>query len=396
MTVLPVKDRFHLPKGVIYLDGNSLGPLPVTAADRARTVLEEEWGTRLIRAWNDRGWMDLPARVGDRIAALIGAPDGSVTTGDTLSIKVHQALDAALSLRPDRRVILSDAGNFPTDLYIADGLARRLAAGHEVRTPDPDAVIEAIDDEVAVLLLTQVDYRTGRLHDMAALTRTAHEAGALVIWDLAHSAGALPVDLAGCDADFAVGCTYKYLNGGPGAPAFIYVRPDLAGQIDPGLAGWMGHARPFAMERGFAPAAGTERMRIGTPPVVPLSILDAALDAWDGIVMRDVRAASMRLSECFVRELARLAPALKLVSPADPERRGSQVSFAFEDGYALMQALIEDGVIGDFRPPDLVRFGITPLYLDEDDIHQAALRIARVLDTDVWREPRFARRARVT
>ena len=396
MTALPVKDRFELPKGVIYLDGNSLGPLPRGAADRARTVLTEEWGTRLIRAWNDRGWMDLPARVGDRIAGLIGAAPGTVATGDTLSIKVHQALDAALALRPDRRVILSDSGNFPTDLYVADGLTRMRGRGHEVRTPAPEDVACAIDDSVAVLLLTQVDYRTGRLHDIPALTRAAHDAGALVIWDLAHSAGALPVDLSGCGADFAVGCSYKYLNGGPGAPAFIYVRPDLVERIDPGLAGWMGHARPFAMERDYAPAPGSERMRIGTPPVVQLSILDAALDAWDGVVMQDVRRASIRLSELFVTELARLAPSLRLVSPTDPEARGSQVSFAHPHGYEVMQALIEDGVIGDFRPPDLLRFGITPLYLDADDIRHAAVRIARTLDSEVWREPRFARRSRVT
>ena len=256
MTELPVKDRFHLPEGVIYLDGNSLGVLPTGAAARAAQVIESDWGQELIRAWNARDWMAMPQRVGDRIGRLIGAPAGSVTMGDTLSVKVYQALSAALQMVPHRRVILSDAGNFPSDLYMADGLARHLARGHEVRTPAPEDVLSAITEEVAVVMLTEVDYRTGRRHDVAEITRAAQDAGAVMIWDLAHSAGALPVDLAGCGCEFAVGCTYKYLNGGPGAPAFIYVRPDLADAIDPALAGWLGHAAPFAMERGYRPAAG--------------------------------------------------------------------------------------------------------------------------------------------
>jgi len=244
---LPRKELFEIPAGVIYLDGNSLGVLPKGAAERAATVIREEWGTELIRAWNTASWIDLPARVGDRIAALIGAPEGSVATGDTLSIKVYQALDAALKMRPDRRVILSDNGNFPTDLYMAQGLIGTIAKDYVLRTPAPEQVAEAISDEVAVVMLTQVDYRTGRMHDMAQITRAAHAAGAVMIWDLAHSAGALALDVAGSDAEFAVGCTYKYFNGGPGAPAFIYARPDIVDSIDPALAGWMGHEAPFAL-----------------------------------------------------------------------------------------------------------------------------------------------------
>lgn len=392
---------FHLPEGVIYLDGNSLGPLPLAAEARAAHVMRREWGDRLIRAWNEAGWIDLPSRVGDRIARLVGAPPGSVVVGDTLSIKVFQALAAALSLRPDRRVVLTDSGNFPSDLYIAAGLLRALG-GRELRVVAPEEVADAIDADVAAVMLTEVDYRTGRLHDMAALTRRAHEAGAITVWDLAHSAGALPVDLAGARADFAVGCTYKYLNGGPGAPAFIYVAPEHAGTAEPILSGWMGHAEPFAFDLAYRPAGGIERMRVGTPPIIQLAVLDAALDAWDGISLADVRAASIRLSERFVAEVeARCpvlapAPALALASPRDPLARGSQVSFRHPSAYPVMQALIARGVIGDFRAPDLLRFGFTPLYLGEEEVVRAARILADVLDTAGWDRPEFHRRAAVT
>ncbi len=284
---------FHLPEGVIYLDGNSLGPLPRAALAAVTRTLEEEWGQELIRAWNTRGWIGKPRGLGDRIARLIGAPPGTVVVGDTLSIKVFQALAAALALNPDRRVILSDNGNFPTDLYMAQGLVTLLDRGYTLRTPAPEDVEAAIADDVAVLMLTEVDYRTGRLHDMGPLIAKAHAAGALVIWDLAHSAGALPVDVAGLDTDFAVGCTYKYLNGGPGAPAFIYVAPRLADHVQPVLSGWLGHDAPFAFELGYRPAAGIERMRVGTPPLLAYAALEAALEAWDGVDMADVRARSI-------------------------------------------------------------------------------------------------------
>ena len=390
------KDMFDLPEGVIYLDGNSLGALPRAAAARAQTVILDEWGQSLIRAWNSAGWMALPQTVGDRIAGLIGAQPGSVATGDTLSIKVFQALAAALRMRPDRRVILSDSGNFPSDLYMAQGLIATIGKGHELRTPAPEDVAAAIDDSVAAVMLTHVDYRTGRLHDMAAISARARAVGAVMIWDLAHSAGALPLDIAGSGAEFAVGCSYKYLNGGPGAPAFIYARPDIAETVQPALSGWLGHEAPFAMEPDYRPARAAERLRVGTPPIVQLAILDAALDVWDGVDMAELRAASIALSERFIAEVEARCPALVLASPRDPAQRGSQVSFAFEHGYAAIQALIAEGVIGDFRAPDIMRFGFTPLYLDEADVVAAAKVLERVIAERLWDNPKFRTRARVT
>lgn len=394
--MLPRKDKFDLPAGVIYLDGNSLGPLPKGALARAETVITEQWGQQLIRAWNSAGWMDLPVKVGDRLAPLIGAPKGSVATGDTLSIKVYQALAAALKMRPERKVILSDSGNFPSDLYMAQGLIETIGGDLSLKTPAPEAVLDAIDETVAVVMLTHVDYRTGRLHDMHAITKAAHRAGAVMVWDLAHSAGAMALDLAGCGAEFAVGCTYKYLNGGPGAPAFIYARPDLIQAVEPALAGWMGHDAPFAMDPDYRPARDAERLRVGTPPIVQLSILDAALDVWEGVDMQALRAASMRLSDLFIAEVERRCPALILASPRDANQRGSQVSFAFEHGYAAIQALIDLGVIGDFRAPNIMRFGFTPLFLDDDDIRQAAALIERVTRDELWRDAKYQTRSRVT
>ena len=392
----PMKSKFELPEGVIYLNGNSLGPLPAAAQHRAATVISEEWGGELIRAWNTRGWMALPTVVWDRIAGLIGAQVGTVTTGDTLSIKVFQALAAALRLNPDRRVILSDSGNFPTDLYMADGLNKLLGSTHKINVVEPTEVIENITDEVAVVMLTEVDYRTGRLHDMAAITKLAHEKGAVVIWDLAHSAGAIPIDLDACRAEFAVGCTYKYLNGGPGAPAFIYVRPDLIEHVRPALSGWLGHDAPFAMELGYRPAMSIERLRVGTPSIVQLSILDTALDLWDGVDMQDIRRASIELSEHFIQQVEANCPQLRLVSPRDPAKRGSQVSFAFEYAYPAMQALIARGVIGDFRSPDIMRFGFTPLFLDRGDVDQAVSHLTEVMTKEEWRDPAYQTKSRVT
>ncbi len=394
--MLPKKELFDIPEGVIYLDGNSLGPLPKGATERAAEVISREWGSELIRAWNSADWISLPQRVGDRIGRLIGAPSGSVATGDTLSIKVYQALAAALKMRPDRRVILSDKGNFPTDLYMAQGLIGTIDKGYELHTPAPEDVLDAINEDIAVVMLTQVDYRSGRMHDMNAVTKAAHAAGAVMIWDLAHSAGAVPVDMAGSNAEFAVGCTYKYLNGGPGAPAFIYARPDIVESVQPALAGWMGHDAPFAMELGYRPAMSTERLRVGTPPIVQLSILDTALDAWEGVEMNDIREASLELSELFISEVENRCPQLELASPRDPQTRGSQVSFAFEDGYAAMQALIDLGVIGDFRAPNIMRFGFTPLYLDASDVRAAVDILGRVIHEDIWRDPKYQIRSRVT
>ncbi|WP_445943295.1 kynureninase [Roseicyclus sp.] len=390
------KHLFDLPEGVIYLDGNSLGPLPKSVPARVAQAVTGQWGAHLIKGWNIDGWMAQPSRVGDRVGRLIGAQPGSVVMGDTLSIKVYQALSAALQMRPDRRVILSDSGNFPTDLYMAEGLIRHLGGTHRLHTVSPEAVMDNITNEVAAVMLTQVDYRTGRLHDMGAITRAAHAAGAVMIWDLAHSAGALPVDLAGSGAEFAVGCSYKYLNGGPGAPAFIYVRPDIADRIDPALAGWLGHAAPFAFDLDYRPAPGVERMRVGTPPVLQMTALDAALDVWEGVDMDALRAASIALSERFIAEVAARCPDLVLASPRDAQQRGSQVSFHFAHGYAAMQALIAHGVIGDFRAPDIMRFGFTPLYIDEDDVTRAAEILARIITDRLWDDPAYHARQAVT
>ena len=390
------KALFHLPENLIYLDGNSLGPLPKAVPNHVDTMLRDQWGEMVIRGWNRAGWMEQPRKLGDRIGKLIGATDGSVVIGDTLSVKVYQALASVLKMQPDRKVILSDKGNFPTDLYMAEGLIKTLASGHELRLVEPEAVADAIDDSVAAVLLTHVDYRTGRMHDMAALTQRAHEAGALVVWDLAHSAGAVPVNLAVCNADLAIGCTYKYLNGGPGAPAFIYVRPDHANSAEPALSGWLGHAAPFEFDLAYKAGEGIDRFRVGTPPVIQMAALETALDIWDQVDMDDVRACSIELTELFISEIERRCPMLTLASPRDPKRRGSQVSFGFEHGYAAMQAIIASGVIGDFRAPDIMRFGFTPLFIDRDDVLKAVDLIDDVLTTKSWDQPEFHQRQAVT
>ncbi len=385
-----------MPEGVIYLDGNSLGPLPKSVSERLTQVIQDEWGRELIKGWNTAGWMVQPSDVGNSLGRLIGAPEGTVATGDTLSIKVFQALSAGIAMRPERRVILSDTGNFPSDLYMAEGLIELKESGYELRLVDPDQVIAAIDETVAVVMLTQVDYRTGRMHEMEVVTKAAHSAGAVMLWDLAHSAGAIEVDLKRSHAELAVGCTYKYLNGGPGAPAFIYIRPDLTQSIKPALAGWLGHDAPFAFEPAYRPAPGIERMRVGTPPVLQMAALEEALRAWDGIDMADVRRVSVNLTETFIAEVEARCPDLKLVSPRDPAQRGSQVSFAFQDGYAVMQALIAKGVIGDFRAPNIMRFGFAPLYIDKADVMLAVDVLEEILKTRSWDTPAFKRRNRVT
>ena len=397
-TALPMREAFELPGGIIYLDGNSLGPLPRSVRARIETTVAEEWGGLLIRGWTEAGWMDLATRVGDRIARLVGAPPGSVVACDSTSVNLYKVLSAALAMRPDRRVVLSDSGNFPTDLYVAEGLLASYGEGYRLRVVAPDEVAGALDAQIAVLMLTEVDYRTGRLHGMAELTARAHAAGALAVWDLAHSAGALPVDLSGAGADFAVGCGYKYLNGGPGAPAFLYVRPEHAGIVQPRLSGWMGHAAPFDFDLDYRPAEGVERMRVGTPPILSLAALDAALGLWDGVDMAEVRARSIALSELFVAEVEARAAGhgLRLASPREGARRGSQVSFHCPEGYAVMQALIARGVIGDFRAPDLIRFGFAPLYNTEAEVAEAARRLADVLDARAWDRPEYRVRARVT
>ncbi|AWB48067.1 kynureninase [Gemmobacter aquarius] len=387
---------FDLPQGIIYLDGNSLGPLPVAAAARVAQTVQAEWGQMLITGWNKAGWMDQPARVGDRIAKLIGAESGTVVMGDTLSIKVYQALASALEMNPTRRVILSDTGNFPSDLYMADGLVRTLGNGYALKTVTPDEVMDAIDETVAVTLITEVDYRTGRKHDMAAITAKAHAMGALTIWDLAHSAGALPVHLARVGADFAVGCSYKYLNSGPGGPAFIYVAPRHAETARPALSGWLGHESPFAFDLGYRPGRGSERMRVGTPPVLQLAALEAALDVWDHVDMSDLRARSLELGDLFIAGVEAACPDLTLATPRAHDMRGSQVSFRHAEGYAIMQALISRGVIGDFRAPDILRFGFTPLYIGEAEVQAAVTILSDIMQNRLWDRPEFKARAKVT
>ncbi len=388
---------FDIPPGMIYLNGNSLGPMPKAAPDAMNRFLLDEWRTELIKGWNTKNWWMQTNALGDRLGRLIGAASGTTVVSDTLSIKVFQAVSAGLAMVPDRRVILSDNGNFPTDLYIAEGLIKLKDAGYSLRTPDPEDVLDSITEDVAVVMLTEVDYRTGRRHDMAAIIEKAHRVGAVVVWDLAHSAGAIPVDVAGSNVDFAVGCTYKYLNAGPGGPAFIYVAPRLLDTVEPFLSGWYGHASPFAFETGFRPAPGKiERMRIGTPSIAAFTLLASALDVWDGVDMADVHAKAVDLADLFISQVEARCPALTLASPRDPHQRGSHIAFQFDHGYACMQALIAQGVIGDFRAPDIMRFGITPLFIGEDDILRAVDILEGILQDETWKAPEFQTRAQVT
>jgi len=389
---------FALPENLIYLDGNSLGALPRNVAARVAGTIENQWAETLIKSWNEHGWFDLPRKIGDRIARLIGAPSVSVVACDTISVNLYKLLGAAIRLRPDRRVILSDSGNFPTDLYMMQGLIRLLDRDLELCLVEPEDVEAAITEDVAVVSLTEVDYRTGRRHDMKRLTAKAHAVDALTIWDLAHSAGAFPVDLAGCSADFAVGCTYKYLNGGPGAPAFLYVRPDLQDRIESPLSGWWGHEAPFAFDTDYRPAPGILRQQCGTQAILAMAALDAALDVWNDVDLAELRRKSEALCEVFIAEVERsnTKHGVKLAGPRNMSERGSHVSFHCPEGYAVMQALIAHGVIGDFRAPDIIRFGVTPLYTRFVDIWDAAAILTRILDERLWDDPRYGSRKAVT
>ena len=400
----PLRKLFRIPPGVIYLDGNSLGVLPAAAPARVAQVVEQEWGEGLIRSWNSAGWIDLPQRVGDKIARLVGARAGELVVADSTSVNLFKVLAAALTIAQAddarRRVIVSERHNFPTDLYIAESLARER--GCELLLVDtPEAIASHLDARTAVLMLTHVNYRTGRMHDMAALSQAAHAAGALAIWDLAHSAGAVPVDLHAAGADMAVGCGYKYLNGGPGAPAFVWVHPRHVERFWQPLAGWIGHAAPFEFTPGYRPAPGIARYLCGTPPVLSLAALECGVDTvlaaepYGG--MAALRAKSLSLARLFAAEVEAACPELTLVSPRDDVLRGSQVCFAHEEiGYPVVQALIARGVIGDFRAPDILRFGFTPLYLSHAEVWDAARHVREVLHTREWRRPEFNRRNAVT
>jgi len=392
------RDWFALPAGLIYLDGNSLGALPRATPERLVRVVSQEWGRDLIGSWNRHDWIGWPRRLGDRIARLIGARPGEVIVTDSTSVNLFKLLAAARQLNPGRRVVLSERDNFPTDLYIAQGLCRLLGDGTEVRAVDREVLAGALDDDVAVVMLTHVNYRTGAMHDMAALTAAAHASGALVLWDLSHSAGAMPLALDDAGADLAVGCGYKYLNGGPGAPAFLYVAERWLPRIEPPLSGWMGHAHPFEFDAQYAPAPGIERLLVGTPSVLALAALDAGLEMFDAVDLGLVRAKSVALGDLFQRlveqECADLG--LRLASPADSGERGSQICYRHPDGYAIVQALIAGGIVGDFRAPDVLRFGFAPLYVRYADVFDAVEGLREVLSTRAFDHPRFRARSLVT
>lgn len=391
------RERFTLPNGVIYLDGNSLGALPRDTPGRVAAAVEAQWGRDLIASWNKHGWIDAPAQLGARIAPLIGAAADEVIVADSTSTNLFKLITAACLAQPKRTMILTEPGNFPTDLYVASGVADMLP-GRQVRTVATQEIAGAIDANTAIVVLTHVHYKTGAKLDMAALTAAAHAAGALILWDLSHSAGAVEVDLDGCGADLAAGCGYKYLNGGPGAPAFLYVARRWQQRLRSPMTGWMGHQAPFGFDDDYAPADGVKRFLCGTPPILGMAALDAGLDTFADVSIAEVAAKSRGLSTLLITGLAeRCAESgFALVTPRDPDRRGSHVSVAHEHAYAICQALIARGVVGDFRAPNVLRLGLTPLYTSYEDVWRAVEIIAEVMATGVWRDPIYAVRAAVT
>jgi kynureninase len=388
-------ERFVLPDGTIYLDGNSLGALPKATSPHLFDVVERQWGEDLIASWNKHGWIDAPMRVAAKLAPIVGAKPGELLVADSTSVCLFKLLAAAVRARPTRRTILVQEGNFPTDTYVAEGLAEML--GLELRRAAPADIAAAIEADTAVVSLSHVDYRSGARVDMVAVNAAARTAGTLVVWDLCHSAGAIEVDLNGSGCELAVGCGYKYLNGGPGAPAFIYVAQRLQDELQPPLQGWMGHAEPFAFEDSYRPVGGIARFLTGTPSILALTALDAGLDTFAGIAMADVEAKSRALLELFIAEVeARCGDEVRLFGPRDLSLRGSHVCFAHPEGYAVMQALIARGIVGDFRAPDLMRFGFTPLYTSFEEAWRAADALADILASREWDQPRFRERGKVT
>ncbi len=386
--------RFELPEGVTYLDGNSLGALPKQTQARLADVIAREWGQDLIRSWNTADWINFPQRVGAKIAPLIGAQADEVIACDSVSVNLTKLIGGALKMQSGRKVVLSEPGNFPTDLYMIEGLAEQGMA--EQRVAQREHLIEALDEDVALLLLTHVHYKTGAMFDMAALTKAAHDAGALVLWDLSHSGGAVPVDLNGCNADFAVGCGYKYLNGGPGAPAYAYIASRHHERFRQPITGWMGHKAPFAFSDSYEPADGVDRMLAGTPPILAMAALECGVDLIAEIGIAPLVAKSRRLSNFFAEAMREYCPQMKPVSPPDAEQRGSQLSYQHEEAYAICQALIARGIIGDFRAPDVLRFGFAPAYVSFEDTANAVLALAEILETGEWDAPEFKQRAAVT
>jgi kynureninase len=381
--------RFVVPDGLVYLDGNSLGALPVAVPAALDDTATREWGRDLIASWNNNGWWTLPARIGDRIGALVGAAPGQIMCGDSTSVQLFQAIVALARLNPGRRTIVTDGGNFPTDQYIAESAARLLGM-QLVRVSPPD-LPQVLDAGTALVAFSAVDYRTGELWDAPAITAAVHGAGALMMWDLAHAAGALPFELDAIGADAAVGCSYKYLNGGPGAPAWIYVAGRHQATADLPLTGWQGHVAPFALDPGYAPAPGVERARIGTPPVLSMRALDAALDVFDGVALADVREKSLALTDLVIRYADAALPGVQVVTPREPQRRGSQVALRMPNAYEVTQALIARGVVGDFRAPDLLRLGFAALYLTYAQVWDAMDTLHQVLAGGEWQNPAFAR-----
>lgn len=387
--------RFQLPEGRIYLDGNSLGALPAATSPSLLSVAERQWGRDLIASWNEHDWIDWPTRIAAKLAPIVGARPSELLIADSTSVCLFKLLAAAARARPTRRTILSQEANFPTDLYVAKGLCDML--GLELRTVAPEGILSAINDDIAAVSLTHVDYRSAAMFDMRLVNKAANAAGALTIWDLSHSAGAIELDLDGSGCDLAVGCGYKYLNGGPGAPAFIYVAERLQDGLRNPIQGWMGHEEPFAFRDDYRPVDGITRFLTGTPSILALAALDAGIATFDGISMSDVEGKSRKLSQLFIEEVEnRCGNKVRLASPRDQSLRGSHVVFAHEEGYAVMQALIARGVIGDFRAPDLMRFGFTPLYNSFADMRAAAEILADILETGEWDRPRFKARAKVT
>jgi kynureninase len=389
------RERFRLPPGIIYVDGNSLGALPAATPAALANTAERQWGDDLITSWTRHDWIDWPAQIAAKLAPIVGAEPNELLIADSTSVCLFKLLAAAARARLERRTIVSQRQNFPTDLYVAQGLCEWL--GLKLRTVAPEEIVSAIDEDTAVVTLTHVDYRGASFYDMQALNDAAHAAGALMLWDLSHSAGAVELDLGGTGCDLAVGCGYKYLNGGPGAPAFVYVAERLQGELQSPLQGWMGHAEPFAFDDAYQPARGIARFLTGTPSVLALAALDAGLSTFEGIAMSDLQAKSRKLSRLFIEEVERRCGTdVRLASPRDAQQRGSHVVFAHEQGYAIMQALIARGVIGDFRAPDLMRFGFAPLYNSFAEVVRAAEILADVLATREWDQPRYKLRSKVT
>jgi len=390
------RDRFVLPDGVIYLDGNSLGALPKASIARTSEVVLQEWGDSLIRSWNEHGWIDAPQRIGAKIAPLIGAKPNEVIVTDSVTVNLFKLIVAAARLAPGRPVLLSEAGNFHTDLHVASGAAELL--GLRLDALEREAILPALGPDTNLLLLTHVHYKAGFRFDMAKVTAAAKEAGALTLWDLSHSVGAVPLHLNRDGAELAVGCGYKYLNGGPGAPAFLYVAEHLQEQLVSPLRGWMGHAAPFDFTDDYVPAPGIARFLAGTPPILSLAALEAGVESFDGVDLDALWAKSVALFDLFADLVEERCAGfgLECISPGEPDRRGSHISYRHPHAYEICQALIAAGVIGDFRSPDVIRFGLTPLYLGNEDVWQAVDRLHAILQDESWRDPRFGVRSKVT